>query len=134
MNTASKLILACLVLTLSGCVTFGQKKEPAFTPQEQISEVAIPKTRPVELGEVKWTLMNPDVMAKWIEENKGKDVIIYAVDENNMKVAIDNIQELRRYIQQQQEVINYLVGIVDQRHKRSTLPKEPEKVASSPEK
>ncbi len=51
-----------------------------------------------------------------------------------MKIVIGNIQELRRYIQQQQEVINYLVGVIDQRHARSTSAKEPEKVASSPEK
>jgi len=102
-------VLCLITLVLAGCCT----KPPVVKPPEY-ADVPIPKVEPTQLKEVKWKLMNKVEMQKYLTTAKD-DEILYVLDENNSVILLDNIQELRRYTESQQEVINYLVGIIKSR-------------------
>lgn len=113
-NSASKLALV-VVLALTGCVTKPQKPIEITIPPAYSDKIPIPKVEPTQLVDVNWKVMNQQELAKFLEDNKGKDFVIYALDETNNVNLVGNIQELNRYIKSQQEVINYLIKIIDAR-------------------
>ncbi len=111
-------------MLLSGCASFIEEKPSIVIPPTYSEQVAIPKATPTELKPLEWRIMKKAEMQKFLSENSGKDFVVYSLDDHNMKVLIGNMQELRRYIQEQQEVINYLVGIISLRREVKPEPKQ----------
>lgn len=113
-NSASKLLLLS-VLALTGCANTSLKPREITIPPTYSDKIPIPKVEPTKLNEVNWLVMNQESLKKFVEDNKSQDYIIYALDEKNNDVMISNLQEMNRYIQSQQEVINYLIKVIDAR-------------------
>lgn len=113
-NSASKWALVS-VLALSGCAIKSDGPREITIPPTYSDKIPIPKVEPTQLVDVNWKVMNKDELAKFLQENKDKDFVIYALDETNNVNLVGNIQELNRYIKSQQEVINYLIKIIDAR-------------------
>ncbi len=102
---------------LVGCASNSPRQETVVVvPPSYTENIPIPKVQPVELQDIKFKLMNRIEMQKFLDANIGKDnFTIYALDDQNVAILIGNIQELRRYIQSQQEVILYLKKVLDAR-------------------
>lgn len=115
----SKLALIVVALILAGCQTSLKRQETVVTvPPTYGENVPIPKVAPTDLKELKWKLMNRAEMQKFLDDHKGEDFDIYTLDGQNAAILIGNIQELRRYIQSQEEVIAYLKKVLDARSEK----------------
>lgn len=112
----SKLAILLATSVMSGCAMLQPKKQEVVitVPPKYTENVPIPKVQPTDLKNVKWKLMNKAEMQQFLASSK-EDVVIYTLDDENVAILIGNIQELRRYIQSQQEVIEYLKKILDAR-------------------
>jgi hypothetical protein len=115
-NFQNRLLALVGVLALVGCSSSPLRQEAVVTVTPRYAEnVPIPKVQPVELNDLSFKLMNKETMRIFLESKIGDDFTIYTLDDQNVAILIGNIQELRRYIQSQQQVIVYLKKILDAR-------------------
>jgi hypothetical protein len=107
-GTISSLLLATLLL--SSCSTFNQ--EPQIQIVTKIEKTVVPivsSPKPVQMNDVKIYVVNKDNFEEFIEEYRKKNggdarIVISVKDYENLSL---NFAELRRYIEQQKEVIVY---------------------------
>jgi PBP1b-binding outer membrane lipoprotein LpoB len=118
-NLQSKIAVLAVALFLVGCQSAPPKRVETIVtvPPRYTTNVPIPKVQPTDLKEIKWRILNREEMQKFLATNP-QNFIIYTLDEQNSAILIGNIQELRRYIQSQQEVIEYLKKVLDARTER----------------
>lgn len=116
----SKLAIALLLLLLVGCQAAPKRQEGAVVvPPRYTENVPIPKVQPTELKDLNWKLMNRAEMQKFLASSN-EDFVVYTLDSENVAILIGNIQELRRYIQSQQEVIEYLKKVLEARTEKGS--------------
>jgi hypothetical protein len=107
------LFLPLMTAALVGCATTKQETTIVVPPQ-YTENVPIPKVAPTDLKKLNFKLMNKQAMEAFIASSN-EDFVVYVLDEQNVAILIGNIQELRRYIQSQHEVIEYLKKVLDAR-------------------
>jgi hypothetical protein len=118
-NLPSKLLVLVAFATLVGCQSAPKRQETVVVvPPRYTENVPIPKVQPTDLKDLKWLLLNREGMQRFLATNK-EEFTIYTLDEQNVAILIGNVQELRRYIQSQQEVIEYLKAVLDARSNRN---------------
>lgn len=107
----SKFVLAGFVVLAAGCATAPTTvvSSHAVTPPP----VSIPVITPTNLQNMKYTLVTQATVAVFDAELKANPTAqYYVLDRTNMEIMISNVQELRRYILEQQQTINYLAGVL----------------------
>lgn len=113
--TTIKFALVAAMLALAGCAS-APKETTIVVPPKYTDNVPIPKVQPTDLKKIQWKIMNRADMQKFVDANKSNpNVVVFVLDEENSAILIGNIQELRRYIESQQEVIEYLKKVLDAR-------------------
>jgi apolipoprotein N-acyltransferase len=107
-------ILILSSLTLSGCALF--QKDPEVREVKIVTrpaEVILyqpPLPRAVGLENVKWHVItgaNLEEKLLEIEKMQGGEFVIYAITPSTYENLSFNMQELRRYIREQQQIIVY---------------------------
>lgn len=106
----------------SGCslLPFGRKKEPEIrtitVTQIEYPKIAIqPHPAPIELSEVEWYVVTPDTLEEFLEkfEKDNGQIVFVAASIRSYENMSVNIQELRRYILQQKQLLLYYEKSVD---------------------
>ena len=119
----SVLYLAPLVILLSSC-SWKPAKEIVTVDRIVKPTIAIvPKPRPVEFDELKVKVITEANVQEVIEEmktNQGQ-FLVYALDPMTFKNLAIGIEEIKRYIQQQKDIIIYYEKAVAD-EKTSTIP------------
>lgn len=117
MNKMIKLISIALISTsLAGCALFsGSRPDPA-PPVETVTQripqeiYQPPLPNPVRLEDIRWfviTADNLDAQIARIENLQDGDFVVFAVTPRDYENMAGNLQELRRYVRQQREIIEY---------------------------
>lgn len=118
-SLASKLFLLGMVLALQACQNLPgaqrRNQEVVVIPPTYSENIVIPKVEPTSLKSVQWKLMNRVELEKFLKANPNGDYTLYTLDDGNMTILLDNIQGLKRYVQSQQAVIEYLLTVIDAR-------------------
>ena len=105
----SVIYLAPLVILLSSC---------SWKPEKQVGTVdrivkptiaVVPRPRPVEFDELKVKVITEANVQEVIEEMKNNQgqFLVYALDPVTFKNLAVGIEEIKRYIQQQKDIIIY---------------------------
>ncbi len=110
-------LLLVTTLLISGCSSF-YKPEKEIVIQTELVEKNIPivpRPRPVQLNEIKIYVVSPEEnfeeFKKEFEEKNGSDSYI-AISIKDYENLGKNFAELRRYIEQQKQIIVYYEGAV----------------------
>ena len=104
----SSLLLATLLL--SSCSSFQAEPEIKIVTQiEKTTVPIVPRPKPVQLNDVKIYVVNQDNFEEFLQEFRAKNggdarIVISIKDYENLSL---NFAELRRYIEQQKEIIVY---------------------------
>ena len=103
----SSLLLATLLL--SSCSTFQEPQIKIVTEIQKTVVPIVPQPKSVQLNDVKIYVVNKDNFEEFIKEYKAKNggdarIVISVKDYENLSL---NFAELRRYIEQQKEIIVY---------------------------
>lgn len=109
----SSLLLTSLLI--SGCSSF--QPEPQIVTVTNTVKTTVPivlRPKPVQMNDVKIYVVNEDNFDEFIEEYRAKNggdarIVISVKDYENLSL---NFAELRRYIEQQKEVIVYYENAV----------------------
>ena len=104
-GTISSLLLATLLL--SSCSTFSRATIKVVTQIEKHCSPIVPMPKPVQMNDIKIYVVNQDNFEEFIEELKERTaamlrIVISCKDYENLSL---NFAELRRYIEQQKEII-----------------------------
>jgi len=114
----NKLIIALLVLTMTGCSVF-RKPEEVVVTNTVIKAPNIPlqpSPRPVNMIDIKWytvTTDNIDEFEKNFENDNG-DLVFFAISVPHYQNLSLNLAEIRRYLEQQQAIIIYYENQITQ--------------------
>lgn len=95
-------------IILSGCTT--TKPVNNVTIEQVKLTVVEPRTKNLSLKEVKWKVYNKEELIKLVkdlENTPSSEISLLALDPNNFERLTLNLNELRRYIEEQKEVILY---------------------------
>ena len=116
----SSLLLLCLLLTNCG---FLRKPEKEIIVKTVEVEKQIPiqgHPRPLKLGKVTWkvvTSQNIDELVKQYEEKNGPDWVFYVMEVESFERLALNMEDIKRYILQQKEIIIYYEEAVKPKEK-----------------
>ena len=108
LRKTSLMILSLLLLV--SCTT---PPEPREIVQTRVVERDIPiqpRPRSVELSDVKWNVVNQENLESFLEEKKiaeTDEFVFMAISVRDYEKLSLNLDELRRYITQQKEIIVY---------------------------
>ena len=122
-----RILFSFSLLLLSGCVagpgvavgpTTATGINISSTPTEikvtteptRFPEVHAPTVQPMNMQRLQWKVMNKaDLMALLAQLNKtpNPNFAIFTLDGNNFRILDGNLQEMRRYILEQQAVITF---------------------------
>jgi hypothetical protein len=113
-----KIVPIVLMLLLSGCSTVLPKSK--VEPEKVVvlptygDMVSIPKAAPTNLQPIQFTIRKVEV-ASSEKPNTLETIVLYSLDEMNMQVLTGNLDDLQRYIREQNQVIKYLTGLINLR-------------------
>ena len=112
MNNVLALLLVAVML--SGCSIFRTKPVPPevkiITEYVAVETYQPPMPQPVQLEDVEWFVITKENLdEKWAEIKKlqGGDVVVFGVTPQAYENMAGNLQEMRRFILQQKEIILY---------------------------
>jgi hypothetical protein len=114
----NKLIIALLVLTMTGCSLLSKPEEVVVT-NTVIKAPNIPlqpSPRPVNMIDITWytvTTDNIDEFEKNFENDNG-DLVFFAISVPHYQNLSLNLAEIRRYLEQQQSIILYYENQITQ--------------------
>ena len=102
-------VLAVLVIFLSGC---SLKPEPEIKVVTQVQKVTVPivaRPKPINLSDTQVYVVNKDNLESFIAEFKEQngELAFVALSIDTYENLALNVSELRRYINQQKEIIIY---------------------------
>jgi hypothetical protein len=119
----NKFLIAILAFSLSGCALFETKKQdaPVVILPTYGDMVAIPKVQPTNLKPVTWVVLTRPELVKLLSD-KNATIVLYSLDQDNLQNLTGNLDDLQRYISEQQAVIKYTTGLIDLR--RETVTKD----------
>ena len=105
----SVIYLAPLVILLSSCSWKPEKEVGTVDRIVKPTIAVVPRPRPVEFDELKVKLITEANVQEVIEEMKNNQgqFLVYALDPLTFKNLAVGIEEIKRYIQQQKDIIIY---------------------------
>ena len=110
-------LLLVITLLISGCSSFYKPEKEVVIQTELVEKniPIVPRPRPVQLNEIKIYVVSPEEnfeeFKKEFEEKNGSDSYI-AISIKDYENLGKNFAELRRYIEQQKQIIVYYEGAV----------------------
>ena len=124
----NKLIIALLVLTMTGCSVFRKPEEVVVTNTViKAPDIPLqPQPRPINMIDIKWytvTTDNIDEFEKNFENDNG-DLVFFAISVPHYQNLSLNLAEIRRYIEQQQSIIIYYENQITQSRESINTPTE----------
>lgn len=121
----NKLILLFVAFMLSGCGVFTTKKPelPVTILPTYGDMVAIPKAQPTNLKPVSWLVLTRPELEKMLSD-KTTPIVLYSLDQDNLQILTGNLDDMQRYILEQQAVIKYTTGLIDLRRETVTKDKK----------
>ena len=105
----SVIYLAPLVILLSSCYWNPEKQVVTGDRIVKPTIAVVPRPRPVEFDELKVKVITEANVQEVIEEMKNNQgqFLVYALDPLTFKNLAVGIEEIKRYIQQQKDIIIY---------------------------
>ena len=105
----SVIYLAPLVILLSSCAWKPEKQVVTVDRIVKPTIAVVPRPRPVEFDELKVKVSTEANVQEVIEEMKNNQgqFLVYALDPVTFKNLAVGIEEIKRYIQQQKDIIIY---------------------------
>ena len=111
MKNMKKLIIALLVLTMTGCSLLSKPEEVVVTNTViKAPEIPLqPSPRPINMIDVKWYTVTTDNIDEFEKnfENENSDLVFFAISVPHYQNLSLNLAEIRRFIEQQQAIIVY---------------------------
>jgi hypothetical protein len=108
-NLLSKLIVIGLFMVIAGCASAPIAVPTIATPPP----VSIPVPTPTNLQNMKYQLITAQTLPTFTATFKANpNTQYYVLDRTDMEIMISNVQELRRYILEEQTTINYLASVL----------------------
>lgn len=101
-----KKLLILSILFLAGCATSQVVPTPVIVNKPELS---VPDLQPVQQLNFKWYVItkdNFDAKIKELEKDGNSNIVFFAITPEGYQALSMNTAELRRYIQQQNAVIN----------------------------
>jgi hypothetical protein len=121
-------LVALSSLLLTGCFA-SSPREIEMVVREIPVVVPVPEMpRPIELYPVEWHVITESNLEEKLDQLRrlqGGDVVLIALTPHHYENSALNLQELRRYIRQQQAIIVYYVDATAQRTPEETTRTEP---------
>jgi len=111
----------CTTIFLSGCSYF--QKQPAAKIEVVVQQVPVeiyqpPSPAPVLLENVEWLVITEENLQEKLSELNlifGKDgYVFYAITPRDYENLAYNLQEIRRFIRQQKEIVLYYRSVTQQ--------------------
>lgn len=113
----NKIILACAsALVLAACNQTTQMPNPS--PVVTFPMPVVPKPAPLNLRDVEWKIYNRadiDELYAYLQANQDEGFVIFTVTADGYEALALNVNDLRRYIREQQEVILFLTNVLRER-------------------
>ena len=110
MNWKTLLLLSSFILLLNGCSTFmPEPKVVTVTKTVERTIPTVPHPKPVQLNDVKIYVVSKENYEEFVtefEKKNGADAYIAISVKDYENLAL-NFAELRRYVEQQKEIIVY---------------------------
>jgi hypothetical protein len=113
----TSLLLSLITISLVGCSSMGGSREPRQIPEvkvitEEVSTTIYhpPLPQEVRLEDMRWMVLTKDNIDEQIVEAEkllGGEFVVFAMIPTDYENFAWNIQELRRFIRQQKEIILY---------------------------
>ncbi len=113
----TSLLLSLITISLVGCSSMGGSREPRQIPEvkvitEEVSTTIYhpPLPQEVRLEDIRWMVLTKDNLEEQIAEAEkllGGEFVVFAMIPTDYENFAWNIQELRRFIRQQKEIILY---------------------------
>lgn len=124
-NWNKTLVAMVTLLFLSGCSLIPRTPEPEIRTVTKVEKVQIPtvaRPKPVQLIDTRIYVVNKDTLEEFIEEFKATngDLAFIALSVKDYENLALNVAELRRYINQQTQVIVYYENAVSDSINNST--------------
>ncbi len=110
-------LLLVTILLISGCSSFYKPEKEVIVQTELVEKniPIVPHPRPVQMNEIKIYVVSPEKnfeeFKKEFESKNGTDSYI-AISIKDYENLSKNFAELRRYIEQQKQIIVYYEGAV----------------------
>lgn len=117
----NKIIFLVFAIALSGCATNKKPELPVTILPTYGDLVAIPKVQPTNLKSVSWQVLTRPELDKMLGD-KTTPIVLYSLDQENLQILTGNLDDMQRYILEQQAVIKYTTGLIDLR--RETVKKD----------
>lgn len=102
-----KISLLSLLIIIAGCAA----SEPRpITKVEQLPVISPPKAESMNMLDVQIMVLNKQELEEFLSE-MSEDTAIFALTPKNYENLALNMQEIKRFILQQQEIVLYYEGI-----------------------
>ena len=111
------LLLSLTLISLVGCGSIGGSREPRQIPEVKVITEEVqthiyhpPLPQEVKLEDIRWMVLTKDNIDEQIAEAEkllGGEFVVFAMIPTDYENFAWNIQELRRFIRQQKEIILY---------------------------
>lgn len=99
------LLIVSLALVLAGC--FGAKPVDIIaTPEEKVVIHPAPPPQ-LNMREVKWVLFNREKLEQMLEENPGKEIVLFAISAKGYENLALNFESVIGYLEDQKDIIIY---------------------------
>ncbi len=117
MNLNKILVLIGLNVLLAGCQLFARPQP--YVPPEPVKVITVeiqpeiyqpPLPQSVKLEDIRWVVITNDNLQEKIAELEkitGNDFVVFAITPHDYENLAYNLQEIRRYIRQLNEVVVY---------------------------
>lgn len=116
-----KALVLCVAMVLTGC---GSMKNLVTVEKQVLVPMDIPVPSgpsPIDLDYIEWHILKKDNLQ---DKFKEEDSLYYGMTSDGYKTLYDNILELKKYILQQQKIIEYYKkSVEDQKEKIKQLDK-----------
>ncbi len=121
MNFNKILTLLSFSVLLSGCQMFA--KPLPYVPPEPVKVVTVeiqpeiyqpPLPQSVKLEDIRWIVITKDNLSEKVTELEnitGNDFVVFAITPHDYENLAYNLQEIRRYIRQLNEVVVYYQSV-----------------------
>lgn len=117
----NKLAACFIIASLGGCATTDKSDNKSLTIVPSYSEnIAIPKVQPTNLRPISWQVVNNESLLQIANNPKNKLAVLYLMNDEQMNTLSGNMDDILRYIREQNAVISYLTGLITLRPESTT--------------
>jgi hypothetical protein len=98
------ILLLVAALLISGCTP---ARIPTRADVVEIKYIHPAPPAPLALRDIQWRVLNAEELEKYLEANREGELALFALETRGYESLALNMQEIIRYIREQQAIINY---------------------------